>query len=163
MYRKFCGTKRVPYYVCAGCGPQRKGCGSAVLLSALDSAVDEAFASRGGQHFEREFIPGDDRSAAIARFRENGAAAMKKGDYEAATAAGKEAARLEDLPRIKPHWEPVTTDITEAEYYASLSGEAKRLYIARHQILAHVDMDEDEDGEVIETIIATITDKGPGG
>jgi DNA invertase Pin-like site-specific DNA recombinase len=157
MYRIFAGygAARRPYYRCSGHQPQRKGCGAPmILLSELDSAVDEALAARGGMHFEREFIAGDDRSAAIARFREDGVDAMRKGDYEAATVAMKEAERLEDLPRIKPHWEPVETKMTEAEYYASLEGEAKRLYIAQRQILAHTD----EDGG----IIVVITEKDFG-
>jgi hypothetical protein len=82
-------------------------------------------------HEDYVFIPGDDRSEQIAKLRERGAEAMRKGDYSAATEVMQQAEQLEALPRVAPHWERQVTDQSEAEFFMSLDPADWREYIAR--------------------------------
>lgn len=120
-------------------------------------------------HIDRVFIPGDDRSDEIGRLREQGAEAMKQGDYPGATDCMQQAEKLEALPRIAPHWRDVYTchvcgtvkDIepcavsghaflTEGEFFASLDTDGRRRELAENWIVsAH----RDSDGEIALTIV----------
>lgn len=151
MYRIFTGPKsnRRAYYRCTGRGPQRKGCGAPLIpADELDGAVREAMLSNQQPHVEHVFVAGDDRADEIARLRERGAEAMRKGDYVVVSDMMKQADELEAQPAIRPHWEDVTTDITEAEHFASLSAEEQRDYLTRFEISAH----RHDDGHVIVTL-----------
>ena len=50
------------------------------------------------KHTERVFVPGDDRADQISRLRDQGAEAMRQGDYERATQRMQDAAELEKQP-----------------------------------------------------------------
>jgi DNA invertase Pin-like site-specific DNA recombinase len=139
------------YYRCHGRGPQRHGCGNMIPLAELDARVTEAMESdQMNMHVERLFIPGDQRSDEIGKLREKGAEAMKCGDYGGATECMQEAARLEALPRIPPHWEEIKTDQTEGEHFAALDTADRRRELARNWVVtAH----RGSDGEIIVTIV----------
>jgi DNA invertase Pin-like site-specific DNA recombinase len=143
MYR--IDARGYPYYRCTGHGPQRKGCGFMVPVSALDELVTDEMLSNLTWHFDRVFIPGDDRSDDIAKLREQGAAAMRRGDYPAATEAMQRAGELEAMPRVPARWEsrPVWPDgpdsepLTEAAYFTALSDDERRRYLRKFVITAH--------------------------
>lgn len=127
------------YYRCTGHGPQRKGCGAPMVDCAeLDKLVMFRLLHPAAHvmHSERVFIPGDDRADDIARLRERGAEAMRRGDYDAATAAMREASDLEKLPAIRPHWERRQTSETEAHYVARLTDDQRREYLAGYEVKA---------------------------
>ena len=152
MYRVLTGKgkHRKPYYRCTGQGPQRKGCGAAMIpVDELDKLVTEAMLNNQMWHFGRVFVPGDDRSDDIARLRERGADAIRKGDYKTAAEAMQEAGRLESLPRVAPHWKSEYTDQTEAQYFASLDAAGRREYLSRHEITAR----RQGDGRIEFTIV----------
>lgn len=149
--REGCASGKSPMYVvrvkyadglramfrCSGHGPQRKGCGAPLLsVAQVEVDVTEAMAGNGQMHSERVFIPGDDRSDEIARLNEAGAAAIRASDYRTAMAAMEEAARLDALPGVAPHWEDKTTDQSEAAYFAGLSRDKQREYLSTWQITA---------------------------
>jgi DNA invertase Pin-like site-specific DNA recombinase len=142
LQRIFVGKapNRMAYYRCTGHGPQRKGCGAKMIpVKDLDEAVIQAITSDDSQHEEYEFIPGDDRSEEIARLRERGAAAMRQGDYRAATEAMRQAEQLEALPRVAPHWERQITDISEGDYFLGLDPADWREYIAkRYEVIGEM-------------------------
>lgn len=151
MYRVYtgAGAARKPYYRCTGHGPQRKGCGAPMFpVEDLDSIVTEAMLAKMHPHYERKFIPGDDKSDEIAKLRERGAEAMRKGDYSAATEAMREAEALENAPRVAPHWETVETEQTEAEYFNALTPDERREYLARYEVTAEL-----RDGWPVVTIV----------
>jgi DNA invertase Pin-like site-specific DNA recombinase len=130
-------TSRKAYFRCAGHGPQRKGCGgNMVPVADLDAVVTDAVLAARRKHIDRSFVPGDDRSDEIARLRERGSEALRKGDYNAATAAMREAAEMESQPRVAPHWETRETEQSEADYFASLNQDQQRDYFARCEIKA---------------------------
>jgi DNA invertase Pin-like site-specific DNA recombinase len=134
MRRTFVGKApwRMEYYRCSGHGPQHKGCGARMIqVKALNAAVLEEMFSYDMPHEDYVFIPGDDRSEQIAKLRERGAEAMRKGDYSAATEVMQQAEQLEALPRVAPHWERQVTDQSEAEFFMSLDPADWREYIAR--------------------------------
>lgn len=131
MYRIV--TRNDEFYRCHGRGSQCKGCGNMIPLAELDARVTEAMESdHMNYHIERVFIPGDDRSDEIGKLRERGAEAMKRGDYSAATECMQEAAELEALPRIAPHWEENVTDQTEGEFFAALDGAQRRTELSQN-------------------------------
>jgi DNA invertase Pin-like site-specific DNA recombinase len=105
-----------------------------IYQAAIDGKSARDIAARKRPHIERYFVPGDTRSDAIARLRERGAEAMRTGDYQAATDAMAEASKLEALPRTKPHWEGRETDQSEAAYYAGLSDDQRREYLANFDV-----------------------------
>jgi DNA invertase Pin-like site-specific DNA recombinase len=139
------------YYRCHGKGPQRHGCGNMIPLKELDARVTEVMeADHMNMHVTRLFIPGDQRSDEIGKLREKGAEAMKQGDYGTATECMQEAARLEALPRIPPHWEEIKTGQTEGEFFAELDTAGRRRELAQNwEVSAH----RDSDGEISVTIV----------
>jgi hypothetical protein len=104
------------------------------------------------------------RGMTAGKLREQGAEAMKRGDYTGATECMRQAEAMEALPRIAPHWEdgfichvcgPVNDilpccekghDImTEGEYFATLDVDGRRDELAQNWIVsAH----RDGDGEI---------------
>jgi DNA invertase Pin-like site-specific DNA recombinase len=121
------------YYRCHGRGPQAKGCGNMVPLAELDDIVIEARTSDHiMMHVARIFVPGDEWSDDIGKLREEGAEAMKHGDYNAATECMKKAAKLEALPRLAPHWKEIETEQTEGEYFAALDLSGRRQELAQN-------------------------------
>lgn len=131
-------TSRRAYFQCKGHGPQRKGCGAPMVPETdLEAWVIEAMAGNGQTHYDRVFIPGDNRSDQIGHLREQGAAAMRAGDYAAATEAMNEAAKLEGEPHSDARWEDRPTGQTEGEYFASLDRDSQREYLAaRYEVTA---------------------------
>ncbi len=140
------GQRKVVYYRCHGRGPQAKGCGNMILLTDLDALVTDAMHNHTNPHILCVFIPGDDRSDEIGRLRDQGAEAMKRGDYTAATECMRRAEKLEALPLIPPHWEQLYTChtcgtvkekapcvvaghvlLTDGEYFASLDVDGRRV------------------------------------
>lgn len=155
MYRIFSqyGSKGPGYYYrCAGQGPQRKGCGAPMIaVDELDMTVTDAMLEDNSSHIERVFVPGDNRADQIAGLRESGVGAMRKGDYAAATAAMQQAAELEAMPVVRPHWERKFTDQTEGDYFGSLDAAAQREYLSKHEITAQAG---DEDMPPLVSIVA---------
>jgi DNA invertase Pin-like site-specific DNA recombinase len=163
------GNRKVTYYRCHGRGPQSKGCGNMILLAELDALVIEAMeADQMDPHADRVFIPGDDRSDEIGRLRDQGAEAMKCGDYAAATECMRQAEKLEASPRVAPHWERLYTCytcgtvkeeapcvvaghvlLTESEYFASLDTDGRRRELAENWIVSAYR----SDGEIVLTIV----------
>lgn len=146
MYRTFSkyadGIRAM--FRCNGCGPQSKPCGAPMLsVAAVETAVMEAM-NVDYPHIERVFIPGDDTADRIGELQERGAAAIRAGDYVAATEAMQLAAELDAGPSVPAHWEERETDITEAEYFTGLSRDEQRDYLATMTIVAKLD----EDGNV---------------
>lgn len=126
-----------PYYRCTGHGSRRKGCGAhEIKVRALEEEVIERMCNDTGPHWERVFIAGDTISDEIARLGQIGSEAMQKGDLAAAQEAIAQMAELKAQDRVAPHWEEVKTDMTEAEYFISLTRDERRDYLAKFKILA---------------------------
>ena len=136
MYRVYggYGEARKPYYRCTGHGPQRKGCGFMIPVDELDDVVTESILTSPAWHSERVFIAGDDQSDQIAKLRERGAEAMRQGDYQSATEAMRQAEELETAPRVKPHWQTVITEQSEADYFRAMDASQRRGYLAAMEI-----------------------------
>lgn len=142
MYRLI--TRDGEFFRCTGQGPLRQGCGAPLLkVAQVEADVTSAMLADEQWHIERVFVPGNDTADAIARLRETGAAAMRDGNYAAATDAMRQAEDLESEPSVAPHWEDKTTDQTEAAYFASLDREGQRDYLRSCEVVA------DRDGVVI--------------
>src|ERR1035438_5144815 len=134
MYRVYTGKNqnRVPWYRCTGSGPQRKGCGFMRRCDELDATVLELMLADDGQeHYERVFIPGDDRSDEIGRLRESAMNAYAKRDMGRFAELDAQANELDSLPKVAPHWENKSTGRTEALYFALLDADAQRQELAR--------------------------------
>jgi DNA invertase Pin-like site-specific DNA recombinase len=134
MYRVYTGKNqnRVPWYRCTGRGPQRKGCGFMRRCDELDATVLELMlADDGTEHYERVFIPGDDRSDEIGRLRESAMSAYRKGDKAQFLELDAQADELASLPLVAPRWENKPTGRTEALYFALLDTDARRQELAR--------------------------------
>jgi DNA invertase Pin-like site-specific DNA recombinase len=139
------------YYRCHGRGPQCKGCGNMIPLAELDATVIEAReADHVNKHVDRVFIPGDDRNDEIGKLREQGAEAMKRGDYSAATDFMRQAEELEGLPRIAPHWEERRTDQYEGDYFAGLEPDGRRDELARNWAVSAY---RDSAGEIYVSVV----------
>jgi DNA invertase Pin-like site-specific DNA recombinase len=146
MYRILRGPRaeRVGVYRCFGHGPQRIGCGAEIPEDKLDRAVIVMLSVDTRPHIERVFVPGDDRADQISRLRDQGAEAMRQGDYERATKCMQDAADLEKQPSEWPHWREEEQDITRGQYFASLDNDARREYLKAWRPLACV-----EDGQAL--------------
>ena len=116
MYRLWRGPRaeRFAVYRCFGHGPQRISCGAEIPVEQLDGAVVTMISEDTRKHTERVFVPGDDRADQISRLRDQGAEAMRQGDYERATQCMQDAAELEKQPSAWAHWREVERDITRA-------------------------------------------------
>jgi DNA invertase Pin-like site-specific DNA recombinase len=141
MYRVYggYGEARKPYYRCTGHGPQRKGCGFMIPVSELDEWVIDGILDNHDWHTDRVFIAGDDQSDKIAKLRERGADLFRQGDYAGAAECGRQATELETAPRVKPHWDTVITDQSEADYFAAMDLSQRREYLASLRVVAYRD------------------------
>ena len=135
MYRISTGKDRVPYYRCSGHGPQRKGCGFMILVSDADGIVTNVMLQDEHWHEDRVFIAGDDRSDQIAKLREKAMDAYRDGDKARFRALDAEADELEEMPRVKPHWEKEKTSESEGDYFAALNPAQQRQYLASKQVI----------------------------
>lgn len=135
MYRVFTGKDRVPYYRCSGHGPQRKGCGFMITVAEADLLVTVNEIDTGDLHIEPVFVAGDDRSDEIAKLREKAMDAYREGDKARFRELDAEADELEELPRVKPHWESVETNQTEGDYFAALNLDQRREYLTKLEIV----------------------------
>jgi hypothetical protein len=88
-------------------------------------------ADDGTEHYERVFIPGDDRSDEIGRLRESAMSAYRKGDKAQFLELDAQADELASLPLVAPRWENKPTGRTEALYFALLDTDARRQELAR--------------------------------
>jgi DNA invertase Pin-like site-specific DNA recombinase len=141
------------YYRCYGQGPQRKGCGSMISVDELDAVVLEAKAANLMPHPERVFVAGDSISDEIARIAERGSEAMLKGDLVLAQECMSKMADLKSQPRVAPHWEERDSGITEADYFASLTRDEQREYLAKSEIVAGP---RNEYGDLLLTIVPRV-------
>jgi hypothetical protein len=70
---------------------------------------------------------------------------MAAGDVDLAVKLGTEAKELK--AGVAPHWESVETDISEADYFASLSRDEKIAYLADWEVVAQMDETEEKDSK----------------
>lgn len=128
------------YYHCKGHGPARKSCGAKLVpIPELDGIIEKSFSEYSERHYEIVYIPGDDKAEQLASIDEKMATAARKGDMAAVTELMQQHAEIESLPVRKARSEVRYTDRTEAEYFASLSPEERREYLADFDIIAGKD------------------------
>jgi site-specific DNA recombinase len=118
-------------YRCFGHGPQRRGCGAEIPVDQLDSAVIAMLSQDTRKHTERVFVSGDDHADKISRLREQGAEAMRQGDYTRATQIMQDAAELEKQPSTRPHWREVELDITPGGILSGPGQQRQREYLKK--------------------------------
>lgn len=138
MYRVFAGkgSSRRAYFRCTGHGPQRKGCGARMIpVDEAEGAVIDAMRHDQRPHIDKVFVPGDDAADRIMKLREKGAAAMRAGDYDAATDAMREASELENAPKVIAHWVDRETGLTNAQHFATLDQDGQRDYLRKMLVL----------------------------
>jgi hypothetical protein len=107
------------------------------------------------KHTERVFVPGDDRADDISRLREQGAEAMRQGDYERATQCMQDAAELEKQPSTRRHWREVELEITRGDHFLSLDSDAQREYLQEWRPVARM-----ENGRVLVDLDAFTSEHG---
>jgi DNA invertase Pin-like site-specific DNA recombinase len=135
MYRIYNGTSkdRQPHYRCTGRGPQRKGCGLLVPVAEFDAIVTEAMLTdHANSHYDRVFIPGDDRSDAIGRLREQAMDAYRQGDKARFTELDAQADALAAMETIRPQWKETDSGMTRGQYFATLDAGGRREYMAAY-------------------------------
>jgi DNA invertase Pin-like site-specific DNA recombinase len=139
MYRIYNGTSkdRQPHYRCTGRGPQRKGCGLLVPVAEFDAIVTEAMLSdHANKHYDRVFVPGDDRSDTIGKLREQAMDAYRNRDMALFAELDAKANELAAMESIRPEWKETDSGMTRGEYFAKLDSAGRREYMAAFYVSA---------------------------
>jgi putative DNA-invertase from lambdoid prophage Rac len=139
-----CGGPRYPhayrdsrnrFYRCYGYQDNgERGCGAPLVNMAeanrrvADMLIDDS------PHTEWQYVPGDDIDRRVREVRDQGAAAMRRGDYKAAMGLMAEAEALEASPRREAGWREVETGQTRKQWWDAASNDDRRTYLARYPV-----------------------------
>lgn len=141
MYR-IINRQQHNYYRCAGRGPQRRGCGAAIIrteeLDKLVLGFARYWDSR--PYKSQRFVTGNDLGVRLERLRAEMGEAIRVAPSEKmgsilADYSGRIAA-LESEGSVQPHWEDVVTGETEGQHLRALDLDGRRDYLAHKTIKA---------------------------
>lgn len=128
------------YYACKGHGPVRKGCGTKVIpIPLLDKEINRVMATQQRPHYEKVWIPGDDRAQQLADIDAEINAAMSGNHYELLTGLSEKAADIIRQPIRKARIGKRPSGMTVGQHWETLDLDGKRDELTNWEIIAYPD------------------------
>lgn len=139
------------FYRCYGHKPNgQRGCGGPLINMAEADRIVTAMFTDDSPHMEWRYVPGDDLDRQIRETRDNGAAAMRRGDYKAAMEIMARAEELESAPRKEAGWREMPTGQTQRQWWESATQDDRRAYLSQYVFT----LGKNHDGDVTVSVRA---------